>query len=76
MSIRVDLAELPIPRDVDLEQVDGRLMFRTRAPTRALRELVIWASDRGEELDGLTITRPSLEDVYLDLTDERRREAA
>jgi ABC-2 type transport system ATP-binding protein len=72
----VDMSELPIPRDVDLEQVEGRLTFRTRAPTRALRELVIWASDRGEELDGLTITRPSLEDVYLELTDERRREAA
>jgi ABC-2 type transport system ATP-binding protein len=72
----VDMSELPIPRDVDLEQVEGRLTFRTQAPTRALRELVIWASDRGEELDGLTITRPSLEDVYLELTDERRREAA
>jgi ABC-2 type transport system ATP-binding protein len=72
----VDVSELPIPRDVDLEQVDGRLTFRTQAPTRALRELVIWASDRGRELDGLTVTRPSLEDVYLELTDERRREAA
>jgi ABC-2 type transport system ATP-binding protein len=72
----VDVSDLPIPRDVDLEQVDGRLTFRTQAPTRALRELVIWASDRGRELDGLTVTRPSLEDVYLELTDERRREAA
>jgi ABC-2 type transport system ATP-binding protein len=72
----VDVSDLPIPRDVDLEQVDGRLTFRTQAPTRALRDLVIWASDRGRELDGLTVTRPSLEDVYLELTDERRREAA
>jgi ABC-2 type transport system ATP-binding protein len=72
----VDLAELPIPPDVDLERVDGRVSFRTPAPTRDLRELVIWASDRKRELDGLTVTRPSLEDVYLELTDERRREAA
>jgi ABC-2 type transport system ATP-binding protein len=72
----VDVAELPIPPDVDLERVDGRLSFRTTAPTRDLRELVIWASDRKRELDGLTVTRPSLEDVYLELTDERRREAA
>jgi ABC-2 type transport system ATP-binding protein len=70
----VDVAELPIPRDVDLEQADGRLSFRTPAPTRALRDLVVWASDRGEELEGLTITRPSLEDVYLELT--KGREAA
>jgi hypothetical protein len=27
-----------------------------------------WALDRGEELDALTVTRPSLEDVYLRLT--------
>jgi hypothetical protein len=25
--------------------------------------------ERGEELDGLEVTRPSLEDVYLDLTE-------
>jgi ABC-2 type transport system ATP-binding protein len=72
----VDLRELPFPRDVELEQQDGRVTFRTVAPTRALRELVIWASDRDRELEGLTVTRPSLEDVYLDLTEERRRDAA
>jgi ABC-2 type transport system ATP-binding protein len=72
----VDLRELPFPRDVELEQQDGRVTFRTVAPTRALRELVVWASDRDRELEGLTVTRPSLEDVYLDLTEERRRDAA
>jgi hypothetical protein len=37
-------------------------------PTRALHVLTGWALDRGEELDALTVTRPSLEDVYLRLT--------
>jgi ABC-2 type transport system ATP-binding protein len=72
----VDLRELPFPQDVELEQLDGRVSFRTVAPTRALRELVVWASDRDRELEGLTVTRPSLEDVYLELTEERRRDAA
>jgi hypothetical protein len=31
-----------------------------------------WASARGEELEELTVTRPSLEDVYLELTEEGR----
>ena len=30
------------------------------------------AAERGEELEGLTVTRPSLEDVYLELTEDRR----
>jgi ABC-2 type transport system ATP-binding protein len=30
--------------------------------------LTTWAVERGLELDGLTVARPSLEDVYLQLT--------
>jgi ABC-2 type transport system ATP-binding protein len=67
----VALAELPLPRGVDLEHVNGRVSFRTATPTRDLEPLVLWASRHGRELDGLTITRPSLEDVYLELTDEK-----
>jgi ABC-2 type transport system ATP-binding protein len=64
------LADLPLPPGVELEQLNGRVSFRTAAPTHDLRPLVLWASEHGRELDGLTITRPSLEDVYLELTDE------
>ncbi len=38
------------------------------APTRDLNVLTEWAVARGIELAGLTMARPSLEDVYLDLT--------
>jgi ABC-2 type transport system ATP-binding protein len=44
--------------------------FRTATPTADLAPLVAWAAARGEELEGLTVTRPSLEDVYLELTRE------
>jgi ABC-2 type transport system ATP-binding protein len=44
--------------------------FRTATPTADLAPLIADAAERGEELEGLTVTRPSLEDVYLQLTQE------
>ncbi|HEY8501063.1 MAG TPA: ABC transporter ATP-binding protein [Solirubrobacterales bacterium] len=41
---------------------------QTDDPVRALHELTGEALARGEELEGLEVTRPSLEDVYLELT--------
>jgi ABC-2 type transport system ATP-binding protein len=40
--------------------------------TAVLHQLTTWATDRGLELEGLTVTKPSLEDVYLDLIGEQR----
>jgi ABC-2 type transport system ATP-binding protein len=67
----LSLQELPLPAGVDLEHNDGHVAFRTATPTRDLKPLVLWAVERDRELDGLTITRPSLEDVYLELTDSK-----
>ena len=39
----------------------------TDAPTADLAHLTGWADQRGIELEGLTVTAPSLEDVYLEL---------
>jgi ABC-2 type transport system ATP-binding protein len=60
---------LPLPAGGELEQSNGRITFRTATPTRDLRPLIAWAYEHDCELEGLTITRPSLEDVYLELTD-------
>jgi ABC-2 type transport system ATP-binding protein len=47
----------------------GTLVQRqTDDPTTLLHELTGQALARGERLDGLTVTRPTLEDVYLELT--------
>ena len=43
---------------------------RTREPTLRLNELTAEAIARGEELEGLEVRRPTLEDVYLELTGE------
>jgi ABC-2 type transport system ATP-binding protein len=47
---------------------NGRMVLRTPDPTRSLNELTGWALARGIELEHLEVSRPSLEDVYLELT--------
>jgi ABC-2 type transport system ATP-binding protein len=46
----------------------GTVEVRTADPTRALHDLTGWALDAGASLDGLEVSRPSLEDVYLEIT--------
>jgi len=60
-------AELPsgLPEALDVQ--DDRVSLRTTTPTRTLNALTGWAMARGEELEALAVTRPSLEDVYLRL---------
>ncbi len=43
---------------------------RTQDPTRRLHELTAEALARGEKLEGLEVLRPTLEDIYLELTAE------
>ncbi|HEX3510388.1 MAG TPA: ABC transporter ATP-binding protein [Solirubrobacteraceae bacterium] len=48
---------------------DGELLERdTDDPTRMLHELTEQALQRGERLEDLSVGRPTLEDVYLELT--------
>jgi ABC-2 type transport system ATP-binding protein len=59
----------------DLPLLGGRVngpMVEVEAvsPTKALHELTAWALSKGVELDNLEVDRPSLEDVYLELTRE------
>jgi ABC-2 type transport system ATP-binding protein len=68
----VDAGDLPL-NGHELDVSDGFVTLRTEHPTGALWLLLDWAATRGEELDGLTVTRPTLEDVYLELTDEEGR---
>jgi ABC-2 type transport system ATP-binding protein len=46
------------------------VVLRTTEPTRVLHELTARALGDGEELEGLEVRRPTLEDVYLLLTGE------
>ena len=49
---------------------DGQeVVIRTTEPTKVLQELTTAAIAEGHELEGLTVRRPTLEDVYLTLTE-------
>lgn len=49
---------------------DGFTTVESADPVRDLHRLTGWAIESGVALDGLEVTRPSLEDVYLSLTRE------
>jgi ABC-2 type transport system ATP-binding protein len=66
----------PWPADRPLEDLpvaatrDGAsAVIETDAITSTLRSLTEWAVTTSTDLDALTVTRPTLEDVYLDLVD-------
>ncbi len=65
--------DLPLPASATGA---GGYVIETPAPTRALHQLTAWALDNGAELTGLTVERPSLEDVYLRLTHDGARSGA
>ena len=60
-------AELPTAFAAARDGADH--VLETADPTRLLRDLTEWALSSNVELEGLEVSRPSLEDVYLRLTD-------
>jgi ABC-2 type transport system ATP-binding protein len=59
-----------LPDGFDARRTAGGYELETPQPTRLLHELTTWALSADVELLGLEVSRPSLEDVYLALTDE------
>jgi ABC-2 type transport system ATP-binding protein len=49
-----------------------QVTYRTAEPQEALLSMLTWAQRNNERLEGLTVTQPSLEDVYLELTNGAR----
>jgi ABC-2 type transport system ATP-binding protein len=66
----VAAGDLPLPGGAEVERRERQLAFRTHTPTRDLAPLLGWAADNDIELEGLSVSRPTLEDVYLQLTEE------
>jgi ABC-2 type transport system ATP-binding protein len=60
----VEASAVPLQARLD----DGTVIIETKTPTRTLNDLTTWAVAHGLELPNLEVTRPSLEDVYLELT--------
>ncbi len=60
-----DLPALPVER----RSVEGdRVVLETREPVRAVHQLTGWALERDVALVHFSVTQPSLEDIYLELT--------
>ena len=60
-----------IPLEVAAANGSGLVTLRTSTPVETLNRLTGWALERGLELERLEVTRPSLEDIYLELTSEQ-----
>ncbi len=63
-----EAADLPTGLPGETAVSGRRVTVRSERPTAALATLAAWAGERGGELPELTVNRPSLEDVYLELT--------
>ena len=58
--------------DAVVRQSGRQVSVETRTPLAVLQALVTWADVHGLELPDLEVRRPSLEDVYLELTEAPR----
>jgi ABC-2 type transport system ATP-binding protein len=58
------------PATISWRGPDGEVSLRTKTPVETLHELTGRALADGVDLEGLEVTRPSLEDIYLELTAE------
>ena len=63
-----DLTRTPAT-EIRYRENGKEVVVRTETPTRVLAELTARAADEGRELEGLEVRRPSLEEVYLELTE-------
>jgi ABC-2 type transport system ATP-binding protein len=66
--------ELPAAlREIAQRTSDGRVSLQSATPLDHVRVLADWALARGLDLPDLDVRRPTLEDVYLSLTDDSRQ---
>ena len=73
IRFRLD-ATADLPRLGDGPSVaDGKVTYKTTNPTAHLYALTAWATEQGVELNQLEVTRPSLEDIYLEIVDRQAR---
>jgi ABC-2 type transport system ATP-binding protein len=71
-----ELTSTNLQTEIRYRQNGEEVLVQTDEPTRVLAELTSAAVARGEELEGLQVRRPSLEEVYLALTAEVEEEQA
>jgi ABC-2 type transport system ATP-binding protein len=60
-----DIPELPL---LERSVAGDRVLLLTREPVAAVQQLTSWAIDHGVDLEHFSVTQPTLEDIYLELT--------
>ncbi|MFL6583219.1 MAG: ABC transporter ATP-binding protein [Chthoniobacterales bacterium] len=73
------LREEALPQFVDalettIETDRRRVTLRSRRPARTLVELVKWIDAQGYELEDVRLHRPTLEDVFIEMTGKKLRD--
>jgi ABC-2 type transport system ATP-binding protein len=58
----------------ECRQVDGMFVLQCQRPPQAIVALVKYLESQGNELVGLEIAAPSLEDVFIEMTGRRLRD--
>jgi ABC-2 type transport system ATP-binding protein len=68
--VRFQLPASPLPDHIRASAIINEefVQIETDDPTRTLYDVTSWAMQVGVRLQGLEVTRPSLEDVYLEIT--------
>jgi ABC-2 type transport system ATP-binding protein len=66
-SLPDEVAPSELPVGATADAATGEWVIETQEPTKVLAVLTGWAAGRNLELPGLSVARPSLEDVYLEL---------
>lgn len=69
---RISVTDLP-PEFRAGGNPDGTVSIASEDPTGSLNEITAWAIERAVELEDLEVSRPSLEDIYLKLTQDSRQ---
>jgi ABC-2 type transport system ATP-binding protein len=64
----VTLEELPPVPALERSVDDGRVLIRTGQAVRATAQITAWALEHDVELEHFSVSQPTLEDVYLELT--------
>ena len=77
IRFRVESGSARLPEDLTAVPTDDddRYSITTAAPTHSLHRLTGWAVEQGIELEELSVTRPSLEDLFLELIDSPEQES-
>ena len=77
LTVQALPAEIPAFQDAEKHVLDGagrRLVVYSARPARTLPEVVKWIDQSGLDLEDIHLKRPTLEDVFIELTGKRLRD--